>query len=183
VRHRGPVGLAPLLALLALSMGAQPVAGQQATISASLTVLVPAGGTGLRPLDFGTIFPGSPREVFPADPVSGWFQLANVGKNRNVQLTLTFPTFLAHAGGGPGLAAYFDGPYLQSCGNGCQAHTLTPTSSGPLQTSATVVHVRPFPFGPNPRTVDIYVGGRVDPTTNQAAGVYQGAIQLVFAVL
>lgn len=177
-------GLAPLLALLALLPAAWPAAGQQSTISASMTVLLPpAAGAGLRPLDFGTVFPGAPREVFPGDPIAGWFQLSNVGRNKDVRLTFTFPTFLAHAGGGAGLPTYFDGPYARSCGNGCQTHALTPMPGGPGQTTATVVHVRPVPFGANPRTVDVYVGGRVEPTANQAAGVYQGAIQLVFAVL
>jgi hypothetical protein len=176
--------LALLVALPGVLGTARPAAAQQATISASVPVLLPpATGTGLRALDFGAVFPGSTREVLPSDPLSGWFQLENVGKNKDVRLTFTFPTLLVRAGGGDGLPAHFDGPYVQSCGNGCQTHTVAPTAAGPAHTSAVVVHVRPTPFGANPRTIDLFIGGRLEPEPDQAAGVYQGVIELVFAVL
>ena len=172
-----------LVAVLTALVWAAPSTGQQATISASVEVrLPPATGTGLRTLDFGVVTPGSPTQVFPDAALSGWFQLVNVGRNKDVQLTFTFPTFLT-AGTGATMPAYFDGPYVQSCGNGCQTHTVSPTPLGATTMTADVVHVRPIPFGANPRDIDVFVGGRVEPAATQAAGVYQGTIQLTFAVL
>ena len=175
------------LFVAALLTGVAPsaVRAQDATIAASITVLLPPStGAGLRGLDFGTVTPGTPAEVLPTAGVSGWFQLDNVSRNKDVRVTLTLPTSLSPSGGGAGLPVYFDGPYLRSCGAGCQTHTLAPTPLNGTQVTADAVHVRPGPpYGANPTTIDIYIGGRVEPTPMQPGGAYQGTIQLTFAVL
>ena len=172
-----------LVVVLWSAVLAGPGMGQQGAITASVEVTPPpVTGAGLRTLDFGVVVPGNATEVLPDMPLSGWFQLVNVGRNKDVRLSFTFPTFLT-APGGAGMPARFDGPYVRSCGNACQTHMLTPASISATETSAEVVHVRPSPYGANPRTIDIYVGGRVEPPTGQARGEYQGTIRLTFAVI
>lgn len=173
------------LALAALLSAAAPTMAQDGTITASITVLLPpATGTGIQGLDFGTLTPGTTVETLPSASTAGQFRLDNIRRNRNVQLTFMFPVTLARAGGGAGLPVYFDGPYASTCGNGCQTHTLAPTPAGGDQTTAEITHVQPGPpWGSNPTTLDISVGGRAEASTNQAAGTYQGTIELTFAEL
>lgn len=178
-------GTVAVVAALGVLAGPLSVRAQDGTITASLTVLLPAAdGTGLRGLDFGTVTPGVPAEVLPSSPLSGWFQLTNINKNDDVRMTFALPTALTPSGGGPGLPIYFDGEYARSCGNGCQTHVLTPTPISPTQLTADAVHVRPGPpYGSNPTVIDVYIGGRVDPAADQQGGSYQGTIQLTFAAL
>lgn len=173
------------LALAIVAIGGSQAGAQDGTITASVTVLLPpATGTGIQGLDFGTLTPGTPVEILPTASAAGQFRLDNVPRNRNVQLTFTFPVALARAAGGAGLPVYFDGPYARTCGNACQTHTLAPTSAGAGQTTASVTHVQPGPpWGSNPTTLDVFVGGRAEPSADQAAGTYQGTVELTFAVL
>lgn len=182
-------GLFP--AVLAMALAAAPfvapgqAAAQNGSVAASVTVLLPPSmGTGLRGLDFGVVTPGTPTEVLPTAPVAGWFQLDNIARNQNARLTFTLPVALTPSGGGAGMPVYFNGPYARSCGNGCQTHTLAPTPINASQVTAEAVHVRVGPpWGANPRTIDVYLGGRVEPAPAQPGGVYQGTVQLTFAVL
>lgn len=178
-------GLSALAVALGVLVGPPAVSAQEGMLTASLTVLLPAAdGSGLRGLDFGTVTPGVPAEVLPTSPLSGWFQLTNVSRNRDVQLTFSLPVVLTPAGGGAGLPVYFDGEYARSCGNGCQTHTLAPTAVSATQHTAEAVHVRPGPpYGSNPTVIDVYIGGRVEPTAAQPGGSYEGTIQLTFAAL
>lgn len=173
------------LALAILAMAASQVGAQEGTLTAAVTVMLPpATGTGIQGLEFGVLTPGTPAEVLPTAPAAGQFRLDNVPKNRNVQLIFTFPVALARAGGGSDLPVYFDGPYARTCGNGCQTHTLAPTPAGAGQTTAAVTHVQPGPpWGSNPTTLDVFVGGRAEPAADQPTGTYQGTIELTFAVL
>lgn len=179
-----PIPVALALAVLATA-GSEAVA-QDGTVTASVIVMLPpATGTGVRGLDFGTLTPGTSVETLPTSPTAGQFRLDNVPRNRDVQLTFTFPVTLARSGGGgTGLPIHFDGPYASTCGNGCQTHTLAPTPAGDGQVTADATHVQPGPrWGSNPTTLDIFVGGRAEPSTGQAAGTYQGTVELTFAIL
>jgi hypothetical protein len=172
-----------ILALGALAPGR--VGAQGGTLAASVSILLPpVSGSGLRGLAFGTVAPGTPAEVLPIAALSGWFQLTSVNRKSNVRLTFTLPSRLIRTGGSEGLPIFFNGPYVRSCGNGCQTHTITPTAINTTQSTAEATHVRPGPpWGANPTTIDVYVGGRVEPTPTQMAGSYQGTIQLTFAAL
>ncbi len=179
---------ARLLALfLAVGVLGAPtgVRAQGGTLAASVNILLPpASGSGLRGLEFGTVTPGTPAEVLPIAPLSGWFQLTSVNRKTNVRLTFTLPSVLIRAGGSQALPIFFDGPYVRSCGNGCQTHTITPTPLNATQSTAEAIHVRPGPpWGANPTVIDVYIGGRVEPTPAQLAGSYLGTIQLTFAAL
>jgi len=180
----GPLLLALILALSGLAVPS-PSGAQGGTLAATVNILLPPStGNGLRGLDFGMVTPGTPAEVLPTAPLAGWFQLTNVNRKSNVQITFTLPVMLDRTGGGQGLPIFFNGPYVRSCGNGCQTHTIAPTALNATQSTAQTTHVRPGPpWGANPTVIDVYVGGRVEPTPAQPGGSYQGTIQLTFAAL
>lgn len=171
-----------LLPALALVGTPAHVVAQDGTVPASVSVLLPpATGAGLRALDFGEVTPGVPHEVAPTATTSGWFRVTNMPRPKDVQFTFTLPTDLVLSGGGDAMPVSFGQPNgVQSCGTDCQSHTLELTVSG-SEATATITHRRPPP--PNAATIDVYVGGRVEPKTTQSAGVYRGTIQLTFTVL
>jgi hypothetical protein len=174
-----------LVAALCVPLAPPSVRAQDGTFTASVTVLLaPVTGAGMRGLEFGAVTPGAAVEVLPDAPFSGWFQLENVAKNRDLRLTFTLPVALTPAGGGEGLPVSFAGPYARTCGAGCTTHTLTPTPINASELSAEVVHVQPGPpYGSNPTTIDVYIGGRAEPLPSQPSGTYQGTIALTFAAI
>jgi hypothetical protein len=174
-----------LVAALCVLLAPPSARAQDGTLTASVIVLMaPITGAGVRGLEFGAVTPGVPVEVLPDAPLSGWFQLEGVAKNRNLRLTFTLPAALTRVGGGEGLPVSFGGPYARTCGTGCTTHTLTPTAVSATELSAEVVHVQPGPpYGSNPSTIDVYIGGRAEPTPNQPSGTYQGTIALTFAAI
>lgn len=195
MRHdnHGFHGLLGALGLLALGLLGSPVAtaaqSDAADITAEVTILLPpTTGSGLQPLEFGEVFADVDKEVQPTGTTEpgtsvGWFQIENIAKGQDVDFTFTFPVVLDHADGGPGMPVSFtDGEYVATCDPDCQLHTPTVTSSSSTEITATATHVRPGPpYGPNSRTIDVYVGGRASPTATQAAGFYQGTISLTYA--
>jgi uncharacterized protein DUF4402 len=140
-------------------------------VGAAVRLAAPNSVTGIRPLAFGTVFPGVPRVVSRTDPVnSGQFNLTGK-KNRNVLLTFTLPATMAGPAGAtmPLVFGATDAGYSASQSVGNQVafdprlpHTVTLSNSG---------------------AGSVFLGGRVNPAANQRAGGYTGTVTLTVVFL
>jgi hypothetical protein len=162
----------PLCGTLALVTLASTAAAQSPTVTGSLTAEAnvssalsfgPAVG-----LNFGTVFPGIPKQVLPSGTGAGKF---SVSGNPNAQVEFWFD-LPAHLSSGLN-QLIIDASSWAACRNttdataGCIAFTPTAIPGGADQTS--LLHS-------TNGTLFIYIGATVAPAGIQAPGVYTGTV-------
>lgn len=134
-----------------------------ASITATATVLTPINVSGFQALNFGNVFPGVNKAIAASD-------LANAGRfditgqnGATVNMSFTLPATLSSAGN------------TMPIGTFTGIHALVSTQAGgvsftPSAGATTVLSGGGLLF--------VWIGGQVQPATNQAAGVYTGTILL-----
>ena len=132
-------------------------------INAKGTVITHISVTAKRDLDFGTdIVPGVAKTVDKAVTNSGKFTLAGE-KSRQIAITFTLPTNLSHGNDlMPIIFSATDAGYQNS------ASPMTAFNPAIVQNAS---------FS-STGTMDIYLGGKVTPSSSQASGVYTAPITI-----
>jgi spore coat protein U-like protein len=177
------------LLVAAAALCAAPAAFAQGTgaVRATATILFPPlVANGVRPLQFGTVTPGTPATVQPATPGSGEVRLSGVRNRRSITISFTLPANLVNARGQT-MPIDFNGDYAANC------EVTTAGVCDPL----TYVEWNPVTLGAFPDTPDrarkgrprydldafsIFIGGIVRPPAAQPAGTYTGTIGVTVAV-
>jgi len=153
-----------VLALVVSSATAARAQSNNAFIQASADVQTPINVTGVQPLAFGNVFPGVIKLVDPSD-------LTNAGRfdvtgQASAPVTLSF-TLPAALGSGP--------------------NSMPIDNYSAIRAQDAMQSVGPLLFAPgaaNGATLSgtgalfVWVGARVTPTVNQAAGLYTGNITM-----
>ena len=133
------------------------------SILAKGTVLAPISITATRDLDFGNdILPGIVRTVDKSASTSGKFSLAGQS-SKQINITLTTPTNLIN--GANNLPISFtatDAGYKTPTGTLTAFNPATPTNAS---------------FG-SEGTMDVFLGGKVTPASNQVAGLYTATVNI-----
>ena len=125
--------------------------------------------TGIRPLVFGTVFPGVAKVVLRTDPVnSGQFNLRG-GRRGVVQLTFTLPASMAGPAGAtlPLVFGANDAGYSPTQSVGNQTVSWDPRTPQNVTLSNT-----------NPGRGSVFLGGSANPAVSQRAGSYTGTVTL-----
>lgn len=189
--RRLAVLLAAALCLLlqAAPARAQAPANDDGSMPVSLTILwPPLVGVGVRPLEFGVIMPGTGAvTVLPNTPRSGEWRLTGIRNRKTIDISFALPANLVNASGQT-MPIDFNGNYAASCeivlnGNACDMTTYV--AWNPVTTPS----MRDFPERAKPgrpkfTTTDykVFIGGRVNPGPNPAAGTYTGTITVTVTV-
>lgn len=184
--------LAAVLCLLAQAAPARaqaPVQRDDGHIPVSLTILFPPlVGVGVRPLEFGSIMPGTNSvTVLPNTPRGGEWRLTGIRNRKSVNISFALPTVLT-APSGRTMPIDFNGNFAGSCeidtpGNACDMATFQ--TWNPVTTpSMTDLPERAKPGRPKFTTTDykVFIGGRVTPGPSPAAGKYTGTITITVTV-
>lgn len=183
------------LALLAAALGlAGPTAAQavkpQASggLIASVTILeAPIVGTGVNPLTFGSIAPGTTTvTVLPRTAAGGEWRLTGVRNRKSVAISFTLPASLSGPGGAT-IPLSFNGNYAGLCeiDNSGQCVVASYVTWNPVTTPT--FNDTPERYSPGrPRytydTYSLYIGGRALPPATPRAGSYTGTIGLTLIV-
>lgn len=180
--------------LLAAGLLATPTlaSGQRATVTgafkAYLTILnPPLTGAGVRPLDFGTVTPGTAKIINPGSGQlnDGEYRIAGLTFRASVDVTMSLPTSLTGPGGAT-MPISFNGQYVQSCemnANACQAVTIqtwNPVTTPTYRVNA-YRYINVLNFFLNDQ-LDISLGGVVAPVASQRAGRYTGVVNVLLMV-
>ena len=139
--------------------------GTASPLSAQLQV------SGIRALVFGTVIPGVATAVPPSDPVnSGELQIKSA-VGRTVLIVFTLPTSL----NGPAGATM---PISFGASDGVTVGASTNNVPFPFDPRL------PFLFTPisSPPRLNVFLGGKVTPATNQPAGAYSNTITMTVTV-
>jgi spore coat protein U-like protein len=149
-----------MCAVLASPAAAQT---QTATINASATVMQPINVVGAVNLAFGNVFPGVARTIAVSDAGAGRFDVTGQ-PSAPVLVSFVLPSNLV------------SGPNNLPIGSWTgHQNTVNNPSTGTNFTPSTGTSAATFSgIG----QLFVFVGATVTPTTNQAAGVYTGAIQI-----
>jgi len=174
-RCSGVLTLASLLAAAPLAASAQ--GGITTGLPTSVDILFPPiTASGVRPITFGTVLPGTTVSVAPRTPQGAEFRIGGVLGRKSVDITLTLPTVLTGPGGAT-VPLSFAGSNAAVCELDllgiCQAASLM--SWDPVATPTT--RVRPLKVGPGPKVfvnpqLALYLGASVSPSATQRAGHY-----------
>jgi spore coat protein U-like protein len=149
-----------------MTLAASAAQAQSATINATATVYQAMAVSGLRPLDFGSVFPGVNKAIGVAAATSGQFSLT--GQNSaNVNLTFTLPTNLTSGVNNLPIGTWTGCHNTSNSTTGCVAFT----PSGAATASA---------FS-GTGSLWVWVGGTVSPAGNQASGTYLGTVTMTAA--
>lgn len=179
-----------VLALAALCAAAPGRADAQTRASAGSVqqyanvIWPPLTGTGVRPIQFGTVIPGAGAvTVQPADARGGEWRLTGVRSRKSLDITLTLPAALRSASGAT-MPISFNGNFAGICEindatQACEAASFF--AYNPVTTPT--FRDTPQRYRPGrPRfTYDhysIYLGGTVTPSAVQPAGIYTGSVQI-----
>ena len=175
LRRAGLIALALLVLAAARALRAQ--AGITAGVATTLDILFPPiTGSGIRPLTFGTVVPGTTTAVAPRTPQGAEFHLGGLLGRKSVDITLTLPATLAGPGGAT-IPLSFAGANATACELNvlgvCQTASLA--SWDPVASPTT--RVRPTKFGPGPKVfvndqLALYLGASVSPGASQRPGHY-----------
>ena len=168
-----------------LTQAARP-AEAQSSILAHAIVLTPAiTGAGVRPVDFGTISPGTPTTraiTTAADSTATGVALmsfSGVSGNRGAQLVFTWAD-LTHATSGMTIPFSLNGSYGMYCFDrkttAAVCTLFNPGSSG--GTTGTIVATPPAPPGGNTGTLRVYLGGALNPPASLGPGLYTATISV-----
>lgn len=175
LRRAGLIALALLVLAAPRVLRAQ--AGITAGVATTLDILFPPiTGSGIRPLTFGTVVPGTTTAVAPRTPQGAEFHLGGLLGRKSVDITLTLPATLAGPGGAT-IPLSFAGANATACELNvlgvCQTASLA--SWDPVASPTT--RVRPTKFGPGPKVfvndqLALYLGASVSPAASQRPGHY-----------
>ncbi|HEV8265567.1 MAG TPA: DUF4402 domain-containing protein [Gemmatimonadales bacterium] len=153
-----------LLALVAVSAGAAQAQSNNASITATATVQTPINVLGAQQLSFGNVFPGINKTVGPNDLTNaGRFDVIGQAGSA-VTLQFTLPATLSSAGNTMPIDTY-NAIRAEDLGQTVGAVMFSPGPSNAATLSGT-------------GGLFVWVGARVVPATNQAAGVYTGSVTL-----
>ncbi len=152
-----------LVLMVAAAAQAQP---NSATIQATANVLTPLTVTAGASLVFGDVFPGVNESVAITDAGAGSWSVAGQ-TDAEVTLTFTLPANLASGGNTmPIVFGATDAGYNTTAAPG-SATTFDPAGGATADLSADATGV-----------LYIWIGGTVQPATNQAAGGYSAGVTL-----
>jgi hypothetical protein len=173
-----------LTLLIAAPVAAFPQAGVTSGVVTSVDILFPpVTGGGVRPLNFGTVLPGTTVAVAPQTAQGAEFRIGGLLGRKSVDLTLTLPTVLTGPGGAT-IPLSFAGANAAACELNvfgvCQTASLV--SWDPVTSPST--RVRPTKFGPGPKVfvndqLALYLGASVSPAATQRAGHYTASATVV----
>lgn len=174
-----------LVSLLAAAVAlcAAPAAYAQGTgtVRATATILFPPlTANGVRPLQFGTVVPGTPVTVQPSAPGSGEVRISGTRNRRSLSITLNLPANLVNARGQT-MPMDFNGNFAANC-EVTTAGVCDPTSYvawNPVSASTfndTPDRVRKGRPRYDLDSFSVYIGGIVRPAAGQAGGTYTGTI-------
>jgi hypothetical protein len=189
--------LLTLLALGAVLAQAAPARAQkQSTGSIGVSVTIPyplLTGTGIRPLNFGTVIPSAgPVTVLPsyvAGSLSGEWRLTGTANQKSVDISFNLPTQLT-ASGGRTMAISFDGSYAGLCevdaAQTCQTTSWVTWNPKPAGVPATF-HDTPQRWKPGRPKYEynfysVFIGGQLQPTATQPGGTYSGTVGIVLVI-
>lgn len=174
-RRSGVLALSALLTVAPLAAFAQ--AGLTTGLPTSVDILFPPiSAGGVRPVNFGTVVPGTTIAVAPRTPQGAEFHIGGLLGRKSVDITLTLPTVLTGPGGAT-VPLSFAGANAAACEldllGVCQTASLV--TWDPVATPTT--RVRPTKFGPGPKVfvnaqLALYLGASVSPPATQRAGHY-----------
>jgi spore coat protein U-like protein len=171
------------LLVAAVALCAAPAAFAQGTgaVRASATILFPPlTANGVRPLQFGTLVPGTPVTVQPSAPGSGEVRISGTRNRRSLAITLTLPANLVSAAGRT-MPVDFNGDFAANCevtaAGVCDP--VTYVAWNPV-TQATFSDTPDRVRKGRPRydldSFSVYIGGIVRPAATQPGGTYTGTI-------
>jgi hypothetical protein len=138
---------------------------------------VPVSGTGVRPLNFGTLRPGSTVTILPSaeNNGSGAWDVNGLDGKKGVVVSFGLPSVLRSASGAE-MKLDWAGLYAGACMNGkrtnCKASQWDPRSP------QTFNFQQPWTGG----ALDVYLGGRAIPAANQPIGTYNATVTLYLAI-
>lgn len=151
------------VALVVCSVSVAQAQTNNASLTATATVLTPINVAAFQQLDFGNVFPGVNKTVAAADLTNaGRFDVTGQA-SAPVTLSFTLPASLSSGANTMPIDSYAGiraDNSLQASGIG-----FVPGASNPASLSATGL-------------LFIWLGARVTPATNQAQGVYTGTITM-----
>ncbi len=166
--------LAPLLLALPASAAAQ---GPSASFTAD-AVVVTVGMTiaTIQDLSFGTVPKGVATTVAPAAPAAGQWQITG-NPNAFVTIAFTLPTLLTNIQALPGSTMPIAFGLTSALWRRASSNPAGATSFSPAL--GTVGR-----FGPSPNpTINIWIGGTVNPAPAAKPGIYQGTVILSLTYL
>lgn len=157
--------LCPILCAAVIGLAATPVHGQTqtATINASATVMQPINVVGAVNLAFGSVFPGVARTVAVNAAGAGRFDVTGQA-SAPVFVSFVLPANLTSGANSLPIGTWTG--HANTVNNPTTGSSFTPSAA---LTSATFSGTG---------QLFVFVGATVTPATNQAAGVYNGTIQI-----
>lgn len=175
-RRTGHLAFA-LLLLTAAPAALRAQVGSTAGVTTTLEILFPPiTGSGIRPMNFGTVVPGTTTTVAPRAAEGAEFHVGGLLGRKSVDITFTLPAALSGPGGAT-IPLSFAGATAAACEldalGVCQTASLT--SWDPVASPTT--RVRPTKFGPGPKVfvndqMALYLGASVSPAASQRPGHY-----------
>ncbi|HKI94943.1 MAG TPA: DUF4402 domain-containing protein [Gemmatimonadales bacterium] len=155
-------------AVAALALAPNTAAAQNATISATATVLTPLTVTAGNDLAFGTVYPGVPASVLPTAATAGSFSISGVASaGLTVQFTLPANLIDAASDNLPITFGTADAAYNQA---NSQSGTTAFDPNSPVTAALS-----------GTGNFYVWIGGTVAAAGNQPAGSYTGTITLTAA--
>lgn len=180
-----------LLAILAVVplVGATASAHAQITgsLAATATVLArPLSGTGLRPLNFGTVVPGTPVSIAPNAPDGAEFRISGVKSRKSIDITITVPTGLTGPGGAT-IPLNFNSNVAGLCEVDTTGTCVTASYTTWNPVTTPTFHDTPQRYSPGRKTYtydlySVYLGGGASPAATQKPGTYTGTIGVTIVV-
>lgn len=156
-RLRSWGAVAALLSVAALPAPAAPLMGQGQPVQV----------TGLRSIDFGTVFPGVPRSVFRTDALNSGQINIRAASGSQLQLTFALPTGMSGPGGTT---------MPLSFGGDDAGFSATQSVTSQVGFDPRVPFVATM--GGPPGRASVFLGGTVTPLASQPAGSYTATITL-----
>lgn len=184
-------GAAAIMGLLALLACTTAPASAQATVLGRMVVLTPAvTGSGVRPVEFGTVTPGTPvvRTISSAADSTATgislFSFAGITGARAAQMVFTWAN-LTEPISGMSIPLSLNGSYGMHCfDRKTQPAVCTLFNPGSAAgTTGTVVATPPAPPGGNTGTLRVYLGGALNPPASLAPGLYTATISVTLTRL
>ena len=193
IRSRVLRGVARTAAALLVFATAPAVLGAQGisvtgAIQASLDIVYPPlSGTGVRPLDFGILIPGTPAvAVAPMTTQSGEFRVSGTKFRKSVSIIFALPANLVGPGGAT-IPLDFNGNYAGLCEIDTTGSCLLAsfTTWNPVTTPLFIDTPTRYKPGRKAYAYDqysVYLGGLASPAGGQRAGQYTGTIGVLLVI-
>jgi hypothetical protein len=168
------------ISILALSFNIS-YAQDVATGSAQGTVVPLIVVTAVQPLDFGNIYQGVAHTITEADDDSSAIFNITGQAGAGINLQLILPEYLALADGSDRMPITFSTTDAAVDTNDATPSTIIGADGWINQNPYILPAAAVIGDNGAPDNTRIYLGGRVDPSTNQKAGAYTGDIVLMVA--